>query len=179
MFTGRVEIFDVFTPFCKKNLQIRVYKDSRDNVLRDVNGVKLSSDCDPTENYAFTVSEAGRYFIQYIYTDEHNVRTGIIKSFDTIEERKPQIIIEDGVESGSRYTASYNSTHKIKTYEYNDNDDAANLMFSVLILKPNTELAVASGDEVVLNQKGEWRIIYRCVDSDGNQTTAYYILNVK
>lgn len=179
VFTGRVEIFDVFTPFCKKNLQIRVYKDSRDNVLRDVNGVKLSSDCDPTENYAFTVSEAGRYFIQYIYTDEHNVRTGIIKSFDTIEERKPQIIIEDGVESGSRYTASYNSTHKIKTYEYNDNDDAANLMFSVLILKPNTELAVASGDEVVLNQKGEWRIIYRCVDSDGNQTTAYYILNVK
>ena len=96
------------------------------------------------------------------------------------DNEAPSIVLDGGYSAETVVNAKLNATHKIQGYTYSDNKTRVEkLSMSVMVLKPTGELFVEAENIITLDCKGEWRIIYYCIDGEGNATTEYYTVKVQ
>ena len=174
-----VNVFDTFTPFVKENLTL--YVTAPDGTyVQSLEGVLLERACDPLGNYSFAVEQTGMYWIYYEYTDQFDNTTMISASISIKDNQPPTITVDDGYNGKTVISEKLNATHSLHGYTISDNKTKTErLNFSIVILKPTGEIFVWDDDEITLDAVGEWRVIYYCIDGDGNAATEYYKIKVQ
>ena len=173
-----VNLFDTFSPFLKSGLVLYATAPDGTNI-RAVEGVVLERGCNPLQTYTFSIEQNGVYWVYYEYTDQKGNTTTISASMSIKDEEPPKIELSGGYTSKTVVTAKLNSKYTLQGYTVSDNKTKSDkLSVSVLILKPSGEIYVEEGESITPDCAGDWRVIYYCVDGDGNASTEYYTLRV-
>ena len=172
-------IFDTFSPFLKSGLALYATAPDGTNI-KTLEGVALERGCDPLGTYSFKVEQSGIYWIYYEYNDQKGNSIIISASMSIKDKEAPLLVLASGYNSETVVEAKLNTVHEIQSYTCTDNKTRAEkLSMSIVILKPTGEIYVEDEKSITLDSKGEWRIIYYCIDGDGNATTEYYTINVQ
>jgi hypothetical protein len=169
---------DVFTPYLKSGLSLEVLAPNGEYAI-STDGVLLDGTCAVDRAYEIQLDLLGAYNVTYRYVDQSGNDNSISYTMSVADRIPPKLTVE-GVEEGDILTALYGETVTVKACSYSDDiSSASELNMWISVFSPLQVITeVEPNGSFLIDRKGDWTVVYYCVDKTGNYTTFTYILRV-
>lgn len=169
---------DVFTPYLQSGLSLEVLMPNGDYAT-STDGVLLDGTCAVGRTYQIKLEALGAYNVTYRYVDQSDNDNSISYTMSVADRVPPSLTVE-GLEEGDVLTALYGETVKVKGCTYSDNiSSPSDINIWVAVFSPLQVITkLEPNGEFLVDRKGDWTVMYYCIDETGNYKTFTYILRV-
>ncbi len=175
-------ITDVLSPINSEKTTITV-KNAAGAFLKDVNGNELNKFV-IKEDIQVKVESIGKIYVTYFAEDMagNKIQKGRGKNYtlDIVDITAPTIELEGGYNKLTIKTANIDDEITIANYAVSDDfTPSEGITVSVRVYTPYNEAFTLEGNNFVVNRTGTYRVVYTCVDANGNMSETYYSINVR
>ena len=160
---------DVLSPYYNGNMKVSV-RDLDNNYVTSTDGIVLQSVLANRE-YQFVVEKGKTYIIGYEFLDQSKPMQSQTSSYNIIglSVNDPTITLEDNLDSRCIVRTTVGSAVKVAGYDAKNADGTRDgLTVLIYVVTPNEEMYQLTEDAFVAKFKGEYTILYSCVDLYGN-----------
>lgn len=170
---------DVLCPFVRSNLIFSVTTPSGKSAVSD-DGITLKTGCDTDRAYNLTLTENGKYRIQYSYTDEWGNMVNISFFANVSDTVPPTIVLDDGYNEAKVIKAGLNEKVTLQKYTVSDDKTAvSDLLVKCMVYSPAYEHVFVKDGAFTATKKGIYTVYYYVYDSVGNYGVTYYSVIVE
>ena len=166
-------ITDVMSPYLKENVIFSV-KMPDGSYAPATDGTNLNGNCDVARDYTLKLTQYGTYKVSYTYTDQ-NGRSENISYSIFVYDRRPPVITLDERYDGEVVKVKAGETVDIDSYSVSDGETPTEELVSyVSVFNPTGTYMPGAITSFTTNYTGTYRVVYYCMDGDGNYTTVSY-----
>lgn len=158
---------DVLSPYYDGNMKVSV-RDLDNNYVTSTDGILLQGVLANRE-YQFVVEKGKTYIVGYEFLDQAKQSQTISYNIIGLSVEDPSITLENDLDSRCIVRAKVGASVKVANYEAKSADGTTNgITVLIYIVTPNEEIYHLTKDAFVAKDKGEYTVLYSCVDEDRN-----------